>query len=149
MISYVVVVDPKLLSYSLLYSQCQVDESACLPQLVVHSMVGLVGRSSFLLNCRLGQYSRRCSVVSAGLSQRRQCGWCSGYDQLYQIDIYFIKDVMINFRTIQYAFDKIYVCKGYLFTMKRRSFYGLWIAQKIVFMTANIILRKCEAPYLK
>ena len=29
-------------------------------------MVGLVGRSSFLLNCRLGQYSRRCSVVSAG-----------------------------------------------------------------------------------
>ena len=41
-------------------------------------MVGLVGRSSFLLNCRLGQYSRRCSVVSAGLSQWRQCGWCSG-----------------------------------------------------------------------
>ena len=32
-------------------------------------MVGLIGRSSFLLNCRLGQYSRRCSVVSAGLSQ--------------------------------------------------------------------------------
>ena len=41
-------------------------------------MVGLVGRSSFLLDCRLGQYSRRCSVVSAGLSQWRQCGWCSG-----------------------------------------------------------------------
>ena len=30
-------------------------------------MVGLVGRSSFLLDCRLGQDSRRCSVVSAGL----------------------------------------------------------------------------------
>ena len=30
-------------------------------------MVGLVGRSSFLLNSRLGQYSRRCSVVSSGL----------------------------------------------------------------------------------
>ena len=41
-------------------------------------MVGLVRRSSFLLDCRLGQYSRRCSVVSAGLSQCRQCGWCSG-----------------------------------------------------------------------
>ena len=40
-------------------------------------MVGLVG-SSFLLNRRLGQYSRRCSVVSAGLSQWRQCGWCCG-----------------------------------------------------------------------
>ena len=26
-------------------------------------MVGLVGRSSFLLDCRLGQDSRRCSVV--------------------------------------------------------------------------------------
>ena len=38
-------------------------------------MVRLVGRSSFLLSCRLGQYSRRCSVVSAGLSQWRQCGW--------------------------------------------------------------------------
>ena len=36
-------------------------------------MVGLVGRSSFLLSCRLGQYSRRCSVVSAGLSQWWQC----------------------------------------------------------------------------
>ena len=41
-------------------------------------MVGLVGRSSILLDCRLGQYSKRCSVVSAGLSQWRQCGWCSG-----------------------------------------------------------------------
>ena len=30
----VVVVDPKLLSSSLLYSQCQADESACLLQLV-------------------------------------------------------------------------------------------------------------------
>ena len=27
-------------------------------------MVGLVGRSTFLLGCRLGQCSRRCSVVS-------------------------------------------------------------------------------------
>ena len=41
-------------------------------------MVGLVGRSSFLLDCRLGQDSRRCFVVSAGLSQWQQCGWCSG-----------------------------------------------------------------------
>ena len=41
-------------------------------------MVGLVGRSSILLDCRLGQYSKRCCVVSAGLSQWRQCGWCSG-----------------------------------------------------------------------
>ena len=41
-------------------------------------MVGLVGRSSFLLSCRLGQYSRRCSVVLAELSQWWQCGWCSG-----------------------------------------------------------------------
>ena len=32
-------------------------------------MVRLVGRSSFLFSCRLGQYSRRCSVVSAGLSE--------------------------------------------------------------------------------
>ena len=30
----VVVVDPKLLSSSLLYSQCQADESACLLQFV-------------------------------------------------------------------------------------------------------------------
>ena len=30
----VVVVDPKLLSSSLLYSQCQADEGACLLQLV-------------------------------------------------------------------------------------------------------------------
>ena len=41
-------------------------------------MVGLVGRSSFLLSCRLGQYSRRCSVDSAGLSQWRQCGSVEG-----------------------------------------------------------------------
>ena len=41
-------------------------------------MVGLVGKNSFLLSCRLGQYSRRGSVVSAGLSQWRQCGCCSG-----------------------------------------------------------------------
>ena len=27
-------------------------------------MVGLVGRSSFLLDCRLGQASKRCFVVS-------------------------------------------------------------------------------------
>ena len=30
-------------------------------------MVGLVGRSSFLLSCRLGQYSRRCSVAAMWL----------------------------------------------------------------------------------
>ena len=42
-------------------------------------MYGGVGREKFFsLSCRLGQYSRRCSVVSAGLSQLRQCGWCCG-----------------------------------------------------------------------
>ena len=38
-------------------------------------MVGLVGRSSCLLNCRLEQYSRRCSVGSAGLSQTVAAMW--------------------------------------------------------------------------
>ena len=48
----VVVVDPKLLSSSLLYSQCQADESACLLQLVWLSIEGAVyggvGREKFL-----------------------------------------------------------------------------------------------------
>ena len=47
----VVVVDPKLLSSSLLYSQCQADEGACLLQLVSLSIEGAVyggvGREKF------------------------------------------------------------------------------------------------------
>ena len=52
MLFVVVVVDPKLLISSLLYSQCQADESACLLQLVELSIEGAVyggvGREKFL-----------------------------------------------------------------------------------------------------